>query len=143
VINEDIPAGYRQSAEVVEALTRAARAELARRELAYRGHRPPVPVDGRIVILVDAGLATGSTMRAAVLAVRRLRPARVVVAVPVGSRETCEALRTVADEVICPLTPDPFVGVGLWYTYFSQTTDDEVRQLLAAQQVDGLRRRSA
>jgi putative phosphoribosyl transferase len=86
---------------------------------------------GRVVILVDDGFATGSTMRAAVLAVKGLRPARVVVAVPVGAPETCEALRAIADEVVCPLAPDPFSAVGLWYVDFSQTTDDEVRQLLS------------
>jgi predicted phosphoribosyltransferase len=80
---------------------------------------------------VDDGLATGSTMRAAVLAVRRLKPARVVVAVPVGARETCESLGEVADEVVCALTPEPFRAVGLWYANFSQTTDDEVRQFLS------------
>ena len=83
------------------------------------------------MILVDDGLANGSTMRAAVLAIRRLRPAGVVVAVPVGARETCEALRAIADDVVCPLTPEPFSAVGLWYTDFSQTTDDEVRHLLS------------
>jgi putative phosphoribosyl transferase len=83
------------------------------------------------VILVDDGLATGSTMWAAVVAVRRLQPARVVVAVPVGAAETCEALGKAADDVVCALTPEPFRAVGLWYADFSQTTDDEVRQLLA------------
>jgi putative phosphoribosyl transferase len=89
-----------------------------------------VPVEGRTVILVDDGLATGSTMRAAVLAVRKLRPARVIVAVPVGARETCRELREIADEVVCPMSPEPFQAVGLWYTDFSQTTDEEVRELL-------------
>ena len=83
------------------------------------------------MILVDDGLATGSTMRAAVLAVRRLQPSRVIVAVPVGAPETCRLLRTVADEVVCALTPEPFGAVGLWYVDFSQTTDEEVQQLLA------------
>ena len=112
-------------------MTRTERLELERRERAYRDGRPLVPVQGRIAILVDDGLATGSTMWAAVVAVRRLQPARVVVAVPVGARETCEALRKVADDVVCVLTPEPFQAVGLWYVDFSQTTDDEVRQLLA------------
>jgi predicted phosphoribosyltransferase len=131
VLNEDVFSWYRPSEATVEAVTRSERAELERREAVYRGDQPPVSVDGRVVILVDDGLATGSTMRAAVLAVRRLHPARVVVAAPVGARETCEALRAVADEVVCPFTPEPFSAVGLWYHDFSQTSDDEVRRLLA------------
>ena len=111
-------------------MTRAERLELERRERAYRDGRPPVPIDGRTVILIDDGLATGSTMRAAVLAVRRLHPARVVVAVPVGAWQTCQALREDADEVICAHTPSSFSAVGQWYRDFSQTTDEEVRTLL-------------
>ena len=91
-----------------------------------------VPIEGRVVILVDDGLATGSTMRAAVLAVRRLIPAELVVAVPVGARETCRALAEVVDDVVCALMPEPFTAVGLWYENFDQTTDEEVRRLLAA-----------
>jgi putative phosphoribosyl transferase len=105
--------------------------ELERREEAYTGGREPPDVEGKTVILVDDGLATGSTMRAAVLAVGRLNPARNVVAVPVASPETCEDLRDVADETVCVLTPSPFRAVGLWYDDFSQTSDDEVRRLLA------------
>jgi putative phosphoribosyl transferase len=105
--------------------------ELERREEAYTGGREPPDVEGKTVILVDDGLATGSTMRAAVLAVQRLNPARTVVAVPVASPETCEDLRDVADETVCVLTPSPFRAVGLWYDDFSQTSDDEVRRLLA------------
>jgi predicted phosphoribosyltransferase len=143
VMNEDVFSGYLPSASAIEAVIRAEHAELERRERAYRDGRPPLPVDGRTVILVDDGLATGSTMRAAVQAVRRLRPARVVVAVPVGARETCEALRAIADEVVCPLMPEPFSAVGLWYLDFSQTTDDEVRHLLSTQDADATRKRSA
>jgi predicted phosphoribosyltransferase len=131
VLNEDVLESYPVSQAAIEAVTRAERLELERRERAYRDGRPLVPIDGRIVILVDDGLATGSTMRAAVLAVRRLRPARIVVAVPVGAWQTCEALRDVADEVVCAFTPEPFRAVGLWYADFSQTTDEEVRQLLS------------
>jgi predicted phosphoribosyltransferase len=116
---------------VIDDVARAEQAELERRERLYRDGRPLVPVSGRIAILVDDGLATGSTMRAAVQAVRRLRPALVVVAAPVGARETCEALRAIADEVVCPAAPEPFRAVGLWYGDFSQTTDEEVRHLLA------------
>jgi predicted phosphoribosyltransferase len=105
--------------------------ELERREAAYRDGREPPELEGKTVVLVDDGLATGSTMRAAALAVRQLRPARTVVAVPVASPDTCDELRDVVDEVVCGLTPRPFRSVGQWYDDFSQTTDDEVRELLA------------
>jgi predicted phosphoribosyltransferase len=131
VLNEDVVGSISVSQAAIEAVTRIEQSELERRERAYRDGRPLVPIEGRAVILVDDGLATGSTMRAAVLAVRRLHPARVVVAVPVGARQTCEDLRAVADEVVCAFTPEPFRAVGLWYADFSQTTDAEVRQLLA------------
>jgi putative phosphoribosyl transferase len=104
--------------------------ELQRREEAYDGRRAPQQLEGRTVIVVDDGLATGSTMRAAALAVRELNPARVVVAVPVASRETCDDFRDVVDEVVCEATPRPFHAIGLWYEDFSQTSDDEVRELL-------------
>jgi predicted phosphoribosyltransferase len=104
--------------------------ELDRREHAYRDDRPPPAVRGKAVILVDDGLATGSTMRAAVQAVRRLGPTRVVVAAPVGAADTCERLGQVADEVVCALVPESFMAVGMWYEDFTQTTDDEVRDLL-------------
>jgi predicted phosphoribosyltransferase len=142
VMNEDVLAVYRPSAAAIEAVTRAELTELERRERAYRDGRPPLPLEDRTVILVDDGLATGSTMRAAVLAVRRLRPARVIVAAPVGARPTCDALRDIADEVVCALIPDPFSAVGVWYVDFAQTTDQEVRHLLSAQGADGARKRS-
>jgi predicted phosphoribosyltransferase len=131
VLNEDVLESITVSQAAIDTVTRTEQLELERRERAYRDGRPPVPIDERVVIIVDDGLATGSTMRAAVLAVRRLHPARVVVAVPVGAWETCEDLRAVADEVVCEFTPEPFRAVGLWYADFSQTTDAEVRQLLA------------
>jgi predicted phosphoribosyltransferase len=105
--------------------------ELRRREEAYRDGRPAPDLRGRTVILVDDGLATGSTMRAAVAAVRKLSPAKVVVAVPVGAADTCREFSRFADEVVCVQTPDPFFAVGGWYHDFSQTTDEEVRDLLA------------
>jgi predicted phosphoribosyltransferase len=105
--------------------------ELERREAAYRDGREPPQLEGRTVILVDDGLATGSTMRAAALAVREARPARVVVAVPVAAAETCDEFRDVVDEIVCALTPRPFHAVGLWYEDFSQVSDEEVRELLA------------
>jgi predicted phosphoribosyltransferase len=131
VLNEDVLESIAVSQAAIDAVTRTERLELERRERTYRDGRPLVPIEGRIAILVDDGLATGSTMRAAVLAVRRLHPARVVVAVPVGAWQTCQELRAVADEVVCAFTPEPFRAVGLWYADFSQTTDAEVRQLLA------------
>lgn len=105
-------------------------AELARREGLYRGDRPRIDVRGRTVIVVDDGLATGATMRAAVMALRQQGPGRLVVAVPVGAPETCRSLRAEADELVCPAMPDPFRAVGLWYREFPQATDQEVHELL-------------
>jgi predicted phosphoribosyltransferase len=116
--------------EAIEAIAREEEAELARREHAYRGDRGAPDVRGKIVILVDDGLATGATMRAAVMALRRLGPARVVVAVPTASPEACADMADVADEVVCAETPDPFLAVGAWYEDFSETSDDDVRRLL-------------
>jgi predicted phosphoribosyltransferase len=130
VLNQDVLESIAVSQAAIDGVTRTEQAELERRERAYRDGRPPVPIGRRVVVLVDDGLATGSTMRAAVLAVRRLQPARVVVAVPVGAWQACHELRAVADQVVCPFTPEPFRAVGLWYADFSQTTDREVRQLL-------------
>jgi predicted phosphoribosyltransferase len=105
---------------------------LERRERLYRGALPPAVVEGRTVILVDDGLATGATMRAAVKALKRRRPAQIVVAVPVAARETCEEFRRSGDALcVCAETPTPFDWVGRWYTDFSQTTDEEVSALLA------------
>lgn len=114
----------------IEAATRREVLELDRRERAYRGVEPPLPVTGRTALLVDDGLATGSTMRAATKALRLRNPHRIVIAVPVGAVDTCSEMAEVADEVICAVTPDPFVAVGLWYRDFNQTTDAEVRELL-------------
>jgi putative phosphoribosyl transferase len=105
--------------------------ELERREAAYRSGRNPHRLEGKTVILVDDGLATGSTMRAAAEAVRQLDPARIVVAVPVAAAETCDDFRDVVDDVVCGQTPEPFQAVGLWYEDFSQTSDEQVRELLA------------
>jgi predicted phosphoribosyltransferase len=114
----------------IERVARRELQELARREHAYRERREPPPLQGKTVILVDDGLATGATMRAAVRAVRRLGAAHIVVAVPTASATTCEELRGEADEVVCATTPEPFRAVGLWYEDFGQTSDDEVRTLL-------------
>jgi predicted phosphoribosyltransferase len=115
----------------VERAVAAERRELERREAAYREGRDPPDLEGKTVILVDDGLATGASMRAAARAVRRQNPAHVVIAVPVAAAETCNDFREDVDDVVCARTPAPFYAVGLWYDDFSQTTDDEVRELLA------------
>lgn len=114
----------------IDAVAAREQKELERRETAYRGNRPPLRVAGHTVIIVDDGLATGSTMRAAVRAVRRLNPRSIVVAVPVAARSTCDELRAEVDDIICMDTPEPFTAVGLWYQDFTQTTDEEVHLLL-------------
>lgn len=116
--------------EVIEAVEAREIAEVARREQSYRAGRPPLDVAGRTVVIVDDGVATGSTMRAAVAAMRAQQAARIVVAVPVGAKETCRELAAEADEVVCPNTPAGFHAVGEWYDNFTQTTDDEIRALL-------------
>jgi putative phosphoribosyl transferase len=115
--------------------------ELQRREQAYRDGREPPDLAGKTVILVDDGLATGSSMRAAALAVRERKPAKVVVAVPVAASETCDEFRDVVDEIICGIQPRPFQAVGTWYEDFSQTSDEEVRELLerAAERAEATR----
>jgi predicted phosphoribosyltransferase len=131
VLNEDVVRWYRIPEEVIDEVAREEQGELERRESAYRAGRSPVEVSDRVVLLVDDGLATGSSMKAAVRAVRARTPSRIVVAVPVGAPETCRELATIADEVVCARTPAYFSAVGQWYRDFSQTTDDEVRQLLS------------
>jgi putative phosphoribosyl transferase len=136
VLNNQVVRVLRPPEEVIARVEAEERRELERREREYRGDRPPLDVRGKTVILVDDGLATGSTMRAAVAAVRRLGPARVVVAVPVGAPETCEEFEGEADETVCAREPDPFFAVGAWYDDFSQTTDEEVRELLRRNRAD-------
>jgi putative phosphoribosyl transferase len=114
----------------VERVTQQELRELERRERAFRGERPPPDVRGRTVILVDDGLATGATMRAAIAALKQQGPARIVVAVPTAAPQTCESMRREVDDVVCAITPEPFYAVGLWYDDFAQTTDDEVKALL-------------
>jgi putative phosphoribosyl transferase len=114
----------------IEAVTRSELAELQRRERLYREDRPLPEVRNRTVLLVDDGLATGATMLAAVKALRAMEPARIVVAVPTAAADTCEDMRREADDVVCATTPEPFRAVGLWYEDFSQTSDEEVHDLL-------------
>jgi putative phosphoribosyl transferase len=132
LLNDDVVRRLRIPPEVIDAVTAVERAELERRERAYRGDRPAPPARDRVGILVDDGLATGASMRAALRAVRAQEPAAVVVGVPVGSPETCRALRGEADEVVCIRMPDRFLAVGQAYVDFSPTTDAEVRAVLDA-----------
>jgi putative phosphoribosyl transferase len=130
VLNNDVVDYLQIPHEVIDAVADQEMEELKRRERAYRGDRPEPDVRGKTVILVDDGLATGSTMRAAAAALRQQNPARIVVAVPVSAPQTCNEYRMGVDEIICAATPEPFYGVGQWYLDFSQTTDEEVRDLL-------------
>ena len=131
VLNDEFVSYLRMPVELIDKITATQRVELERRERLYRGTRAPVDVTGRTVIIVDDGLATGSTMRVAVKALRQKNPKKIVVAVPVGSREVCDSFRKEIDTIaVCAITPEPFHAVGLWYRDFSQTTDAEVQQLL-------------
>jgi len=132
VLNQDVVGPLKIGDETIEDVARVEQVELERREQKYRGGRHGPSVEGRTVILIDDGLATGATMRAAVEALRQQEPKELIVAVPVSSPETCAELREEADEVVCAVTPRPFYGVGMWYMDFSQTTDDEVSRLLRA-----------
>jgi putative phosphoribosyl transferase len=131
VLNDDVVQQLSISEQVIAATAARETAELARRARLYRGDLPPPDVEGRVAILVDDGLATGATMRAAIAALLRQRPARIVVAVPAAAPDTCARLEREADEIMCDITPEPFVAVGHWYEDFVQTTDGEVRDLLA------------
>jgi predicted phosphoribosyltransferase len=130
LLNNAVVNALRIPRMAIERVAAAEERELARRAREYHGDHPPLDVRDRTVILVDDGLATGSTMRTAVVALRRRRPRRIVVAVPIAARSTCEDLRSEVDEIICARTPEPFSAVGVWYEDFSQTTDREVRDLL-------------
>ena len=131
VLNEDVVRAIPHADEAIEAVTARETAELERREQIYREGRPPPEFHDRIVILVDDGLATGATMRAAVKALRQSGAAKIVVAVPVGPPDTCRELEEEADETICLSTPEFFQAVGQYYEDFSQTSDEDVRQLLS------------
>ena len=131
VLNTEVVHHLNVPSSVIDRVALREEQELHRREHLYRVHEPPSDLKDKTVILVDDGLATGSTMRAAVAAVRQLRAARIVVAVPVAAPDTVELIRGEVDEVVCPLTPHSFQAVGQWYDQFNQTTDEEVRALLA------------
>jgi putative phosphoribosyl transferase len=131
VVNEDVVARLRIPESLIGQVAARETAEIERRERAYRTGLPPPRVRDRTAIVVDDGLATGASIRAAVLSLRRAGAKRVIVAVPTGSEDTCDELRRDADDVVCMTTPEPFVAVGQWYEDFSPTTDDEVRELLA------------
>lgn len=131
ILNEGVSAQLGITEDVIARVAAEEQEELGRRERAFRGDRREPDLGGRTVLLVDDGLATGSTMSAAVTAVRAGSPAQLVVAVPVAARETCDAFRDSVDAIICSITPEPFRAVGAWYEQFPQTTDEEVRNLLA------------
>lgn len=132
VLNREVLDSIPVSQQMIDTVAQREQRELERRESEYRGGRPPLDVREKTVIVVDDGLATGSTMRAAVAALRRMEPRRIVIAVPVAAESTCNDFRAekIADEVVCLRTPEPFQAVGLWYEDFSQTTDAEVQALL-------------
>lgn len=130
VMNQEVMRYMDFPEEVIDAVVVREQQELQRRELLYCGKRPQPEIRGRTVILVDDGLATGSTMRAAAVALRQMQPEKIIVAVPVAAAETCSEFRSEVDEVVCAVTPEPFMAVGMWYADFSQTTDQEVRELL-------------
>jgi putative phosphoribosyl transferase len=130
VLNDDLIRDLRIPPALIEQATQREQQEIVRRERLYREGRPALPVRGRTVVLVDDGLATGATMLAAAQALQAQRPEQIIVAVPVASVEACEDLRRHVDQVVCAATPDPFFAVGAWYEDFSQTSDDEVRELL-------------
>jgi predicted phosphoribosyltransferase len=136
VLNDDVVREAGISADEIREVAAIEQRELDRRERAYRGHAVPLSLRGRTAILVDDGLATGATMRAAVKAARRLQALRVVVAVPVGSAITCQRVAHDADKVICPMMPPRFRAIGEWYDDFSQVSDEQVRELLARSLVE-------
>jgi putative phosphoribosyl transferase len=130
VLNQDVVGLLRLNADDIRRATDKELLELSRQERVFRGNHPAEPTQGRGVILIDDGLATGATMRAAARAIRATGPSRTIVAVPVAAKSTCEEFQSELDEVVCAATPEPFQAVGLWYQDFSQTSDDEVRALL-------------
>jgi putative phosphoribosyl transferase len=131
VLNEDVLAGLELSETEVEAVVRREQSELERQERELRGRGEPLDVEGCTIVLVDDGLATGATMRAAISALRRRGAGRIIVAVPISSPQICAEFEEQVGEIVCARTPEPFIAVGAWYEEFAQTTDEEVRELLA------------
>ncbi len=132
VLNEEIISGLSISEQTIEAVKKVESQELKRRNIAYRDQKPFPIIENKIVILVDDGLATGATMRAAITALKQLNPTKLIVAIPVAPPDACMDIRPTVDELVCLETPEPFYAVGAWYDDFSQTTDTEVRDILAA-----------
>ncbi|HLT36441.1 MAG TPA: phosphoribosyltransferase family protein [Enhygromyxa sp.] len=132
VLNDDVIASLRISDPVIERVAAREQRELERRERLFRGDREPTPVAGRTAIIVDDGLATGATMRAAAVSLRQRNPLEIIAAVPVGAASSCALLARLVDRLVCLAQPEPFYGVGLWYRQFDQTSDEEVRRLLEA-----------
>lgn len=130
VLNQDVLHSINISRDEIQSITEREENELKRREIAYRNNRPRLDLKDYTIILVDDGLATGATMRAAVTALRKQGPQKIIIAVPTASPETCDEFRAKVDDIICGITPSPFNAVGLWYDDFSQTSDEEVRDLL-------------
>lgn len=130
VLNDDIVSSLNLSSEVMDAVTRRETKELSRREIAYRSGRPPILLEGKTVILVDDGIATGSTMLAAIQAIRKQRPQQVIVAVPTAAQDSCARVERQVDQMVCLIKPQNFYAVAQWYSDFSQTTDEEVIRLL-------------
>jgi len=135
ILNQDIVQAMGIPSQVIDSVTATEVQELARRERLYRGDRPAPDVMGRTVILVDDGLATGATMRAAVAALRRMKPSRIVIAVPIAAVPTRQEFAREVDEIVCLHTPEPFFSVGFWYDDFSQTTDEDIREMLEFEKV--------
>lgn len=130
VLNEEIVNLLHISTEAIDTIQKSEQEELLRREQVYRGKKPFPELSGKTIILVDDGIATGYTMRAAIAALKQKKPAKLIVAIPVAARSTCDEIAPLVDEIICPMRPVNFYAVGLWYNDFSQTTDEEVMQLL-------------
>jgi putative phosphoribosyl transferase len=138
VLNYDVVSWLNISSKTIDEVAARELRELQRRDHAYRGNRPSPDVKNRTIILVDDGLATGSTMRVAITVLRQEQPQSIIVAVPVAPQSICKELQAEVDKVVCLRTPEPFYAIGLWYENFSQTTDDEVRELLAMNQQPAL-----
>lgn len=143
VLNDSVVQMIGISDEAIAEVAAQEQRELERRERVYRGDRPPLEVEGQTVILVDDGLATGASMRAAVRALRAQNPAHIIVAVPTAAPQTCAEFEDEVDEIVCAITPQPFKGVGAWYEDFSQTTDEEVRNILRRSMKQATERQSA